>query len=412
MPNNPNNTTPVLTPGGNLAPSQQTNPPGAVPYIENGLTYQSNNPDFVERDDNGNIIVNQGATDNQNLVLEATSLRYVNASVIRNIDTRFKYFRFPAENVAVPVISFEGFGIDDLVDLVYAKYRPSEPDTLSSTSQYSGVDMSDVLEGLPQLNSNSYTITPEIKELAVDGLRMRIKLAHRYTAIGIDLGNSYYDDSNPEFDGSDITREDWDNLKPFVRQVFQQDEAKWTRDDGFGDGDRLIVFNKFMIDTNGNENAARDLLYQYIESTGESNLGESDINEVVSNYNAILNNQATNLGTAESAGTVFFSIIKSEFSTADIIRDFRELTVAAGQTTAFINANTTKISEYDIIIPNEDIQAGDQLQIGAIVGQFVNNSNTLTSTGRIRIHTLLQSPTQWSITDASRNVDENNNEIE
>ena len=183
MPSNPNNTTPVLTPGGNLAPSQQTNPPGAVPYIENGLTYQSNNPDFVERDDNGNIIVNQGATDNQNLVLEATSLRYVNASVIRNIDTRFKYFRFPAENVAVPDISFEGFGVDDIIDPITARYVPSANYTIQNDQFSTGILMDIVQQGLPQVFTNQYYISDVIKESGVN-LRMQGRIRHRYVNTG------------------------------------------------------------------------------------------------------------------------------------------------------------------------------------------------------------------------------------
>jgi hypothetical protein len=184
MPNNPNNTTPVLTPDGNLAPSQQSNPPGAQPYVDNGLTYQSNNPDFVERDDNGNIIVNQGATDNQNLVLEAASLRYVNASVIRNIDTRFKYFRFPAENVAVPEISFEGFGIDDLTSVLPAEYRPSENFPIRSKAPtITGILMDVVVQGQPQTYTNTFEVTREIKESGAD-LRFAGRLVHNYNAVG------------------------------------------------------------------------------------------------------------------------------------------------------------------------------------------------------------------------------------
>lgn len=397
MPSNPNNTTPVFTPGGNLVPSQQTNPPGAVPYIENGLVYQSNNPDFVERDDNGNIIVNQGATDNQNLVLEATSLRYVNSSVIRNIDTRFKYFRFPAENVAVPDISFEGFGIDDLVDLVYAKYRPSEDWTMSSTTRYSGVLMDTVLDGQPQLNTNAYTITPEIKELAVDGLRMRIRLAHRYTSYGINLANSRWD---PNFG---VVKASYSDLSDFIRNIVIR-ESDWNNVEG---GTALIYYNRFVFDNRGDLDAAVDALVDYYMDTFF--YPQADAEEIASTartrYTTIFLNQS-------SIGTVYFSLIKREFETGNVIRDFRELTAAAGQQTAFIDANITKISEYDIIIPNEDFQDGDQFNIGALVGQFDDIPYTENQSGRVSIHTLLQSPTQWSITDASQNVDENNNEID
>jgi hypothetical protein len=184
MPNNPNNTTPVLTPDGNLAPSQQSNPPGAQPYVDNGLTYQSNNPDFVERDDNGNIIVNQGVDDNQNLVLEAVSLRYVNASVVQTIDTRFKYFKFPAENVAVPEISFKGFGIDDLTSVLPAEYRPSENFPIRSKAPtITGILMDVVVQGQPQTYTNTFEVTREIKESGAD-LRFAGRLVHNYNAAG------------------------------------------------------------------------------------------------------------------------------------------------------------------------------------------------------------------------------------
>ncbi len=396
MPSNPNNTTPVLTPDGNLAPSQQANPPGAQPYVDNGLTYQSNNPDFVERDANGNIIVNQGVDDNQNLVLEAVSLRYVNASVIRAIDTRFKYFKFPAENIAVPEISFESFGIDDLVDLVYAKYKPSENRTAISSNQYSGILMDQVLEGRSQLNTNRYTITPAITEQAPDGIRMRIRLAHRYTAIGIDLGNSYV---QPAGQTDFVVKENWNNLSPFIRNSVIT-EAAWNS----LNGEYLIRFNKFAVDNNGNLNIAEAELSQYIQNTGGTNFQAASA-QARGYYNSILQNQT-------GAGTIYFSLIKTEFNTADIIRDFRELTVAAGNSTAIIGANTTKISEYDITIPNEDFLDRDQFGIGVLAGQRVEIPSSETQIGRTRIHTIFESSTQWSITDASKNVDANNNEIE
>ena len=63
------------------------------------------------------------------------------------------------------------------------------------------------------------------------------------------------------------------------------------------------------------------------------------------------------------------------------------------------------ITSYDIVIPNEDFQANDQFYIGALVGQDTNSVVK-------EFHTILSDNTYWSITDASRNVDENNNEIE
>jgi hypothetical protein len=195
------NLPPIITPGGNVVPTQQPYPPAAQPYVDNGLTYQSNNADFVERDDNGNIIINQGSEDNQNLVLEAMSLFYVNRSVVRNIDTRFKYFKFPAENIAVPDISFEGFGIDDLVSALPAEYRPSENFPIrSKTPDIVGLLMDVVIQGQPQTYTNTFEITRELKESGAD-LRFAGRLVHDYITNGTIIvpdptGDQEFADSN------------------------------------------------------------------------------------------------------------------------------------------------------------------------------------------------------------------------
>lgn len=405
------NLPPIITPGGNVAPTQQPYPPAAQPYVDNGLTYQSNNADFVERDDNGNIIINQGAEDNQNLVLEAMSLFYVNRSVVRNIDTRFKYFKFPAENIAVPDISFEGFGIDDLVDNVYAKYRPSEDFLANSTTEYSGILMDTIVEGKPQQYINRYEVTSATKEEATAGLRMRIRLRHSYTETGIDLGNSRRDTSVPI--GSRYVKEQYSNLRSDVQSAINNDN--WN---GFL-GTMLIAFNQFLLQGKTEataKTAVIDEIGEIVNLLGQegvpipsdivnaNNDPETYTNNVINVWNQIRSNQNNN-----NQGTIFFSIIKRT-ADGDIIRDFQELTVNAGQSTAIINANTTKVSEYDIIIPPENFEVGDLFGIAALVGQIPQNEDPLRF---IRPqHTILSFGTQWSTTDASKNVDENNDEIE
>lgn len=419
MPSNPNNTTPVSTPGGNLVPSQQTYPPEVVPYIENGLVYQSNNPDFVERDDNGNIIVNQGATDNQNLVLEATSLYYVNRSVVSNIDTRFKYFRFPAENVAVPEISFEGFGIDDLVsaqDFVYAKYKPSENRPATSTTLYSGILMNQVLDGISQENVNAYTITPQIKELAVDGIRMRIQLRHRYSQTGIDIGNSRFEPEDPGIFGDafsnffgvggiydDYIKEDFSALRPEVQAVITDAAAEYSLEEtsitpsgwwNSRQGSGLISFNEKILRGTS-----------YDEAISTLDLQSYKTRNILEVWNTI-----RDLQNSINKGTIYFSLIKGTATGNLVIRNFRELTVDAGNSTAFINANSTKISEYDITIPNEDFLVGDRFNIGVLVGQ-VPIDQLDPPRFVVSQHTILSDGSVWSITDASKNVDADNNEI-
>jgi hypothetical protein len=333
----------------------------------------------------------------------------VNASVIRNIDTRFKYFKFPVENIAVPDISFEGFGVDDLVDLVYAKYRPSEDRPANSTTTYSGILMDTVLAGQPQLNTNSYTITPQIKELIVDGLRMRIRIRHSYSTTGIDLGNSRLEiDNSGQF--LVTFREDYSNLRTEVQARLQaasndnqfNNAEDWWEDDF---GEALIWFNQLILQGESRDNARTIIVDSYSNVVFSSFTDTDDLaDQVIEVWDDIRIVQDNN-----NKGTIFFSLIKRT-ENGDIIRDFRELTVDAGVLTAVIAANTTKVSEYDIIIPAVDFQAGDRFNIGAQVGQAPQNEDPLRFVREQ--HTILSDNTYWSITDASKNVDVDNNEIE
>ena len=72
-------------------------------YTEYGLTAQSNNPDIIKRDNNGNVIIYSGNDDNQKLLIETVKERYTNRSVIDTIDTQFRYFTFPVADVGVDV---------------------------------------------------------------------------------------------------------------------------------------------------------------------------------------------------------------------------------------------------------------------------------------------------------------------
>ena len=72
-------------------------------YTEYGLTVQSNNPDIIKRDNNGNVIIYSGNDDNQKLLIETVKERYTNRSVIDTIDTQFRYFTFPVADVGVNV---------------------------------------------------------------------------------------------------------------------------------------------------------------------------------------------------------------------------------------------------------------------------------------------------------------------
>lgn len=64
-------------------------------YIGN-LTVTSNNTNIVPRDEAGNIQLNEESETNPLLIIEPTATKIQLASVLKVLDTRFQYFKFPA----------------------------------------------------------------------------------------------------------------------------------------------------------------------------------------------------------------------------------------------------------------------------------------------------------------------------
>ena len=64
-------------------------------YLQNGLTYVSNNNSIHPRDEAGNIILNEAVTNNPLLIIEPNKIEYTTRSVIRTVKTNFEYFKFP-----------------------------------------------------------------------------------------------------------------------------------------------------------------------------------------------------------------------------------------------------------------------------------------------------------------------------
>ena len=156
-----------------------------VKYRKDGLTSISNNATVVPRDTNGNIVLEQDSDSNPLLIIEPTANRITTKSILRILDTQFKYFKFPARTV---VIEEEPVDLNLDLDLniqqqdaSFARYRPSEDQRIAASADYSGIEISEVQDGLAQQKPNSYTITKETKNSGID-LRFRIKLQHRYDA--------------------------------------------------------------------------------------------------------------------------------------------------------------------------------------------------------------------------------------
>ena len=150
------------------------------PYLDNGLTYTSQNPDIIRRDPAGNYIINTDT--DQLLIIDTIEARYRKRSVIRAVNTAFSYFTFPVQTEPVE-LELPDINIDIDFDPVYALYQPTANITVPSNAEFAGIDMGKVLDGLPQAKPNSYTISSIVKNSGID-LRFRIKINHQYNGTG------------------------------------------------------------------------------------------------------------------------------------------------------------------------------------------------------------------------------------
>ena len=150
-------------------------------YQTNGLTVISNNINIVPRDTAGNVMLREDATDNPLLIIEPTTKKITTKSILRVIDTQFKYFKFPATTTIIDELDDLDLDLNLDQDIIYARYKPSEDRRINKGSNlsYSGILMDEIEDGLPQKNTNAYYITKEIKNSGKD-LRIRIALQHRY----------------------------------------------------------------------------------------------------------------------------------------------------------------------------------------------------------------------------------------
>lgn len=102
-------------------------------------------------------------------------------------------------------------------------------------------------------------------------------------------------------------------------------------------------------------------------------------------------------------GTAFFSIIKTSEQGLDRdYRTFENTSESRPNIPGSINQYEVQNLEVDIVIPNSEFEIGDRFGIGAKAGQ--NNAT--------EFHTINALQSYWVITDASKNVDLWNQEID
>jgi hypothetical protein len=183
--NGPGTSQPTMQPEGVAQSIQQ-------PYIQNGLTYQSNNKFVMQRDTAGNIILDANAATMQHLIIEPAVEKILNKSVVEVFDTRFNYFKFPAKSKVIPSTAFTlNTDLDTdapepleeaLQDLISGHYISPEypgtndypsvskklslsyPSGISWTGRwgYQRVPFTFPLSGPPQITPGTMTFTPEI----------------------------------------------------------------------------------------------------------------------------------------------------------------------------------------------------------------------------------------------------------
>ena len=267
-------------------------------YQLKGLNYKSNLPGVVNRTEIGDIIVN--LDESSTLVVEPINTNITMKSVLRVVETRFNYFKFPArttvENLDLDNLDLDLDFTQTIDDPIYARYKPSENRKIladaSGQGIASGILIDELEEGQLAKRPNNYYITKQIKESGAD-LRFRVKINFRY-------------------------------------------------DEFLGPGDQ----------------SENNTIYFFISRNGPNKYLQRDY---IQNFN------------------------------------YQDPYAGGGKISQYQVQTATK----DVVIANSEFEVGDTFSITALAGK---NSEK-------RFSTINAAQTYWSITDASKNVDEWNREI-
>ena len=375
-----------------------------VPYDINGLTYRSNNTSIHPRDEAGNIILQENSETNPLLIIESVTPNIVNSSVLRVIDTTFRYFKFPvASSVDVPEIFAEDLQLDLtelLSDPIYARYRPTDDVTITNVgSSYSGMPMGTVVDGLSQVNVNCYTVSKEAKNSGND-LRFRIKLTHRFDGPGSE-GTIYFSliKSSPSGYAPDRNwREPFTSARPVPGTDFNaliRDIATTMRDicddpaklggeyNTLSYEEPWITYHRYFRSWDVYLPQVATIPPEQVRLTGNQ-------------LEAIDYVQTRDAKKVPRTSKDTYNSLRAQLQTK---LDRYNLAVSqANNSNAFINLYGIQTVYIDEIIRNSEFEIGDVFQIGVKTGQLG--------------HSVYANQSYWSITDASKNVDLWNQEID
>lgn len=383
-------------------------------YKANGLTYVSDNNNIIPRNTAGDIIIQQSASMNELLIIEPMVNNISTKSVLRVIDTSFQYYKFPVSTVTI---------IDDAVDLdidltvieddiVYARYKPSAnytaavyDSTNAGVDQYSGILLDEVVDGISQTNINSYTVSKELKNSGKD-LRIRIKVSHNYTNMGTDSQSLFVitiQKSGPNYPLNRKWKGEFASALPSgitgeIEHVYN--EARKI----FYNSNLAKLYAVAGLPYYNNNDDVRyrfDAIALFNES-GLSFHGENNMlyGPVPNSVSRLTSNQITAIDTILNC--IIDPVVNASASAAQIAlriayTNYNQLAVTNSNGWSYIYSGTTQIIHVDEIIPNSEFEAGDSLFIGALGGHSG--------------HTIMSEQTYVVITDASKIVDEWNQEI-
>ena len=363
-------------------------------YTYNGLTYKSDDVNIIPRDSAGNIIIQPSSSMNELLVIEPVVKNITTKSVLRVIDTSFQYYKFPVSTIS----NNENIDLNidvDLTDIIpdpiYTRYKPATDFTYSPTGgTYSGILMDEVVEGLPQTNTNCYTISKEAKNSGKD-LRFRVKIAHRLT--GGTVGTIYWSIMKTGPNTGGLIR-DWlggyaSSANSDLHQLLL-DVATTMRDlcddpAKLGGEYNTLNYEEPWIS-----------YYRLFKSPDMVNPGiTEDQTQFTGNQldaiDFVLSRDAKKVPrTGEDTYRRLISELNSKLASYNLANQNPD-----GY--GFIYAGETQNTYIDETIPNSEFEIGDIFQIGV---QTDNDG-----------HTILNNQTYWVITDASKTVDEWNQEI-
>lgn len=161
-----------------------------VKYLENGLTYVSNNTAIHPRDSAGNIILHENSESNPLLIIEPTAKKISNKSMLRMLDTTFQYYTFPVTTDTIEDVPELNLDLDLTTDTVstrliipYQEYPAGVPNSYRRLNlSYENVWFTNNRPGesapggflkLPftggtQLEPGTFTITPDILDLLIN----------------------------------------------------------------------------------------------------------------------------------------------------------------------------------------------------------------------------------------------------